>query len=77
MHVPPSRRSNSWTFGVTLSIGGWAHTAVLNAMGAVIVAFAPVTSIHAAVVVYIAALTASYPFRILIPTSNIVAATLV
>ena len=71
MHVAPSRRSNSWSSGITLSIGGWALTMVLKGMGAVIVAFAAVTFIHVSVVVSIVALTAVLPFRILIPTSNI------
>ena len=44
---------------------------VLKGMGAVIVAFAAVTFTHVSVVVIIVALTASLPFRILIPTSNI------
>ena len=71
MCVAPSRRSNSWSSGITLSIGGWALTMVLKGMGVVIVAFAAVTFIHVSVVVSIVALTAVLPFRILIPTSNI------
>ena len=66
MHVPLSRHSNSWSSGITLSIGGWALH-----LGAVNVAFVAVTFIHVAAVVCIVALTASLPFRILIPTSNI------
>ena len=62
MHVPQSRHSNSWSFGITVRIGGWALH-----LGAVNVAFVCVTFIHVAAVVIIVALTASLPFRILIP----------
>ena len=66
MHVTPSRHSNSWSSGITMRIGGWALH-----LGAVNVPFVSVTFIHVAAVVCIVALTASLPFRILIPTSNI------
>ena len=66
MHVTPSRHSNSWSSGITMRIGGWALH-----LGAVNVPFVSVTFIHVAAVVIIVALTASLPFRILIPTSNI------
>ena len=66
MHVPPSRHSNSWSSGITMRIGGWALRLV-----AVNVPFVCVTFIHVAAVVCIVALTASLPFRILIPTSKI------
>ena len=69
MHVPPLRRSNSWSSGVSRNLGGSALA--LKATGAVTVVFVFVTSSHVDVVVFIAALTASVPFRILILTSNI------
>ena len=49
-----------------MRIGGWALH-----LGAVNVPFVSVTFIQVAAVVIIVALTASLPFRILIPTSNI------
>ena len=52
-HVPPLKRSNSWSSGVSLSIGGSALA--LKVTRAVTVAIVFVSCSHADVVVFIAA----------------------